>query len=261
MPEFESDEPMPESEAAETTESTPALPSISRRRFATVLGAGGLLVAGGAMAAPRISTIRFGAKAAVGTPHGGSTTTTISGEGSTTTIPGGKGKISLSPNHAPCVGGVVTVTATGFVPKTSVTIEIDSPAHTLAVTTADNAGNVKVNVTMPNSPTGPHSLLAVGLAPGGQTMTLSAPVNIKTQGECKTSNEGETTETTAAVDATGSASSGASGHGDSSLPFTGTDSAELALLGVAAAVAGRVIYGFAKKRRDEIEETEPGTDA
>ena len=239
------------------------LPSISRRRFATVaVGAGSLAIAGGALASPRISTIRFAAKAAVGSAPPGSTTTS-------TTIAGQGGAISLSSTN-PCAGRDLTIHARGFAGKTAVTLEIDSAANTLGVTTCDSQGAIDTVVKLPRHPTGTHQLLLVGVAPGGRTLTLRTEVNIKTEEECAVGPEGTTSTSTSLPK--GSTSVPASTtppttppttpvttegrkptRTGSGLAFTGTDTTELALLGAAAAVAGRMLYGIAAGRGEDEE--------
>ncbi len=240
-------------------------PSISRRRFTTLVGAGSLAVAGSAVASPHISTLRFGAKARVGSPppHGSTTTTTSTTVAPTSTVvPEDRGKLTVD-DHAPCAGNKLLVTATGFAKNVSVALEIDSAAYPLGVTTADSKGQVNTTVTLPkNGPLGPHKLVAVGLGADGTTLTLSTPINIKDQGNCRTGPEGSTV-TTAHGDAvsgkdagtgtsTGTAgTTSATSSGSGSLAFTGTDALGLALVGGAAAAAGRTMYGIARKRRGE----------
>ena len=248
-------------------------PSISRRRFATVaVGAGSLALAGGALASPRISTIRFAAKAAVGSAPPGSTTTS-------TTIAGQTGSISLSSN-SPCAGADLIVQARGFAAKTAVTLEIDSDATTLGVTTCDSQGRIDTIVKLPRHPTGPHDLVLVGVAPGGRTLTLRTQVDIKTEAECAVGPEGTTSTTTTTTNPKVSTSTPSSTtptttppttpvttesrkptRTGSGLAFTGTDTTELALLGAAAAVAGRMLYGIAAGRGGEEDDLADEGDA
>src|SRR4051812_31685938 len=151
---------------------------LSRRDFAARFGAGSAAAVGVAWAAPHITTIKFAAKAAVGSAPPGSTTTT------STTIEGEVGSVSLS-SHDPCAGDILIVRARGFVPKTAVTIEIDSAEHTVAVTTAGGQGRINVAVRLPTTvPTGVRDLVVVGVKPGGRTLTLHVPVTIRSVEEC-----------------------------------------------------------------------------
>jgi hypothetical protein len=242
-----------------------ALPSISRRRFNTLIGAGSAAALGAGFVAPHISTIKFARKAAVGSPPPGSTTTTTIGPTGTTTPNQGNGRLSIS-NHAPCAGNAIGVIATGFAPKTAVSLQIDSPAYPLGVVTADASGGVNTVVQLPaNAPLGPHKLVAAGVQLGGKSLTLTAPVNIKTQGNCDTgtgsqgSNDGSNGSNGdgSSVDVSGDTGHQSTSNGSGSLAFTGTDSTRLALLGAGAAVIGRVVYGAANAGRDEDQEDAP----
>ena len=223
--------------------------------------------------APHISTIKFARKAAVGSPPPGSTTTstTIGPTGTTTPREVPNGKIAIT-DHSPCAGNSVGVVASGFVPKTAVSLQIDSPAHPLGVLTADGSGRVSTVVQLPaNGPTGPHKLVASGIQPGGKSLTVSTQVNIKVQGDCDTTtgSQGSTPSSvdvsgdtsTPTTSGTGTGGTGGTGGGASSgggtLAFTGTDSTRLALLGAGAAVIGRVVYGAANAGRDEDQEDRP----
>src|SRR6476619_93431 len=107
---------------------------LSRRDFTRRFGGGSVAAVGLAWAAPKITTIKYSAKAKAGSPPPTSSSTT------TTSVPVGQlGHISLS-ESSPCVGDTIHVKADGFARKTAVTLEIDSPAHTLGVTTANGDG-------------------------------------------------------------------------------------------------------------------------
>jgi hypothetical protein len=236
-------------------------PGISRRDFATRVGGGGALFGVAWVAAPQIRTLRLAARAAqVGSEPPGTTTTT-------TTTPGGnpQGTIFLS-DHAPCAGNNIVVNASGFVPKTAVTIEIDSPAHTLAVTTADAQGRISRAVALPTSgPLGPHSIVVVGVAAGGKTLTLSSPVNIKDQGNCETpppstgpgngngngNGQGTGQGTTGGNPRTGSRRGGG---GEEPLAFTGTDPTRLAVIGLGAAAFGRFLLALGRRGSEDEDE-------
>ena len=106
-------------------------------------------------------------------------------------------------------------------------------------------------------------------------MTLSAPITIKTEAECRVDDEGSTTTSTtrdarydlADVDVRRrrpprpSAShnkkvAAAKPLGGNSLAFTGTDAINLALVGGAAALGGRALYGLARRSDDDDEDEE-----
>jgi len=239
---------------------------MSRRDFTSFVGKGSAVAAGMVWAAPKISTVKLAKKAAAGSPPPGTTTTTttIAGQGNPT--------ISVS-NASPCGGDTIAVNGRGFVPKTAVSLEIDSPANSLGVTTADSNGNIAVTLRLPTSvPTGSHNLVAVGVQAGGRTLTLEAPLHIKTRAECETGPEGSTATTLANTGTTGVAGTttpgttrttgngkGSSGttkvsNEGSPLAFTGTDTVDLALIGAAAAVGGRALLGLVGRDRDEDDE-------
>jgi hypothetical protein len=312
------------SEDGQNARETPETGSgLSRRDFTTRFGAGSAAAVGLAFASPHISTIRFAAKAAVGSPP--PTTTT-------TTIPGQPGTVRVS-SSAPCEGDVLTVAADGFAPKTAVALEIDSDEHTLGVATAGSEGKLNVSVRLPSGLTGSHDFVVDGVRPGGRTLTLKQRIRIKTKAECegtttttsppetttsapetttsgpetttsgpgttgpgpattgpapgtRTAATGTTTTTRRGATPTTSTSPTSSGpsttiaaaqahlpgtggntpstpstpHGTSNgsgfLAFTGTDSVDLALLGAAAAVGGRALFGLVSHHNESDEEEE-----
>jgi hypothetical protein len=245
--------------------------SLSRREFTTRVGAGSAATFAMAFAAPKISTIRLTSRAAqVGSP----TSTSTSSSTTSTTVggQGPKGKIKLS-RSAACVGDTIVVQADGFAPNTAVNLQIDSSAFVIGVVTANNKGEITVNVKLKSDyPQGPHKIRAVGIAPGGRTLTLDAPINIKTQGDCDddVENEGTTstvvagqtstsvTPTSAPVTPTSSRVSTGGGttpsQGSGSLAFTGSDAVDLAVVGIAAAVGGRALYALARNGEDDDDE-------
>ena len=224
------------------------------------------------LAAPKITTIRYAAKAKAGSPPPTSSTTTTS-----TSVPVGElGHMTVS-DSSPCVGDKIHVKADGFAPETAVTLEIDSPAYSLGVTTANGDGKINVQVELSKGePTGADTLKAVGVQPGGKTLTLSVSITIKTEAECRTHEEGSTTtstpgtlgsttptstptSTTPTTKAAGEHQQGGGGGtplGGNSLAFTGTDAVNLALVGGAAAIGGRALYGLARRSDEDEDEDE-----
>jgi hypothetical protein len=260
----------------------PSPPRLSRRDFATRFGAGSAAAVGMAWASPHISTVRFARKAQVGSPPPGTSTTTSS------TIAPPEGHIELN-TVTPCEGDICSVRADGFAPRTAVTLELDSPEHTLGVTTAGVRGRINVTVRLPSGLTGDHVFVVVGVRPGGRTLSLTVPVKIKTAQECQIPPQGSTTTTTQPPGSTtttrpgnrptttvspstsvppstsvapantqegGGGGGGVQGasNGGGFLAFTGTDSVDLALLGAAAAVGGRALFGLVAHRDDEDED-------
>jgi hypothetical protein len=223
---------------------------ISRRRFTKNVGAGSAAALGLMFAAPKISTIRYAARAAVGSPPPPGSTTT------TTTTPGRTGRMTVDePN--PCAGTAIHIHAEGFVPKTAVMFALDSPAHVLGTTTANGDGRVNVTYNIPvTGPFGAHEIKATGVQPGGKTLVLSAPITIRTVADCHQGTQGSTVPGTGSssppttVPTTTPATSPQAEQGGQSLqqgskmPFTGMNSTDLALAGGAAALAGWALYGI-----------------
>jgi hypothetical protein len=218
--------------------------SLSRREFAKRAGVGSAAAAGLVWAAPKISTIRYAAKAAAGSLPPTPTTTET---GPVTTL-GGKVTVSVA---SPCVGTQVRVIANGFAPGAGVAIQIDSAAHAVDMVHADASGAVDVVVTIPTTvPTGPRTLRVVGPMPGGSPQTLTTAITIKTAAECAPGGTG--------VGATGTPVDGApgvagAGTGSGSLPLTGSDAIDLAVIGAAAAIGGRVLYGATRRAPKPID--------
>jgi hypothetical protein len=262
---------------------SPASPGIgmSRRDFATKIGLGSAAAVGLAIGAPNIRTIAFATKAKAGSPapRGGTTTTT--------SVPHGHGKIAVS-NHSPCVDDALNVQASGFVPHTAVALELDSPGFVLGNTTADATGSIDVQITLTNSMAGTHKIVVSGIQAGGRALVVSASVHIKTEAECRQGPQGSTTVpgspsttisgatqsstpgtsampgTSATSGTSGTPGSPGQGHGSQAiggehiqegngLAFTGTDAIDLALIGAAATVGGRLLYGLARSGDDEEE--------
>jgi hypothetical protein len=96
-------------------------------------------------------------------------------------------------------------------------------------------------------------------------------VTIRTEEECRVHDEGTTTTTTptggtvspasttptstsTATTAPGGSvgpSGSGNGQGGGTLAFTGTDAIDLTIVGAAATVGGRLLYGLARPRDDE----------
>jgi hypothetical protein len=230
---------------------------LSRRQFARKVGGGSAAALGLMWAAPNISTIRYAAKAVVGSGPPTSSTTT------TTTPVGAEGTMTVD-NPNPCAGTAIHIHASGFAPNTAVNLELDSPANPLGTTTANSNGRINVLYKVPLSgPFAAHSVIATGVKPGGQTLVLSAHIVIKTVADCEQGHQGSTVPTTAgastSVPATTTPTTAPKkvhGQGEalqkgSNLPFTGRNSTDLALTGGAAALAGFAVYGMAAGRDDE----------
>jgi hypothetical protein len=213
---------------------------LSRREFAKRIGAGSAAAAGLVWVAPKISTIRYATKV----PTGSHPPTP---EPTTGSVPVGSlgGEISLSAT-SPCVGTDVRVIARGFAPHAPIALQIDSAAHAVGIATADADGEVDALVTVPmTAPTGPRTLRAVGPRAGGGTLALSVPVTIKSEAECARD------DTTAGTPVPPPGDQGSDGSG--SLPLTGSDAIDLAIIGGAAAIGGRVLYGASRPPNKRID--------
>ena len=221
--------------------------SLSRREFAKRAGVGSAAAAGFVWAVPRISTIRYAGKAAAGSRPPTSTTTET---GPVQTL-GGKVTVSV---ESPCVGAQVRVTADGFAPGAGVAIQIDSAAHAIGVVNADAGGAIDVLVTIPTTaPTGLRTLRAVGPMPGGSPQTLTTPITIKTAAECAAPDGTGVGAAGSPVGADGPAGVAGAGKGGGSLPLTGSDAIDLAVIGGAAAIGGRVLYGATRRAPQPID--------
>jgi hypothetical protein len=71
-----------------------------------------------------------------------------------------------------------TLTGSGFAPNSQVTVGIYSAPATLVTAMSDAAGNVSVEVTIPEGYTGSHTLAISGIAPGGAPRVLTLPVTV-----------------------------------------------------------------------------------
>jgi hypothetical protein len=236
---------------------------LSRRQFARKVGGGSAAALGLMWAAPKISTIRLAASNPGSSPPTSTTTTT--------TIPGSVGGMSVDdPN--PCAGTSLHIHADGFAPNTGVNFTLDSPANPIGNATANSAGKINALYPVPlTGPFGAHTIIATGQKPGGQTLTLSAPIVIKTVADCHQGTEGSTVPPTTAPGASTSVPAtttptttkpkhekqqGESLQQGSNLPFTGMNSTDLALAGGAAALAGWAIYGIGGSRDRDDEDVD-----
>ena len=257
-------------------ESVPSV-GLSRREFSRRIGTGSAAAAVGLVwAAPKISTIRYATKVVAGSPPPATSTTTST---TPTSVPVGRqGGISVS-TGSPCAGDNLGVSASGFVPHTAVRLELDSAENSLGVTTADRTGSIDVSVHLSShTPAGPHTIRVVGVQSGGRTLTLRATITIRSEEECRVGTKGSTTTTpstthvgprsttpgttatspiTAKVSTppgTSEVSPGTTTLSGGALAFTGTDAVDLALIGAAAAVGGRALYGLARRGDDDLDE-------
>jgi hexosaminidase len=111
-------------------------------------------------------------------------------------------------------GDEVTATASGFVGN--VAFELHSTPINLGTALANSVGIASVTAKMPTGVIGVHTVTATGKTVAGQTVTLTAPINISPM--------------TAVTAVTSTPSVG--------LAFTGADIFSLAIVGVALIGAG-----------------------
>jgi hypothetical protein len=123
------------------------------------------------------------------------------------TLPSTGGSTTLT------AGGSVTIHGTGFAPHANISIGVYSSPTNLDAITADATGAFTDSVTIPAAFSGSHTLVAEGDAPDGSARVLASPITVQA----------------------------ASGSG--SLPFTGLNTALLALSGL-----GLILAGFALVR-------------
>jgi LPXTG-motif cell wall-anchored protein len=130
----------------------------------------------------------------------------------------------------PCPGGAVSITAKTFTPGSTVDVKLDGTA--LATATADGAGVITLDATVPETTTnGSHTITATGPGSDNAPLDLTATIDV-------TSCEQTTTTTVAA------------GGGGGNLPRTGSDSTmNLVRVGLGLAALGGVLLAVATKRR------------
>lgn len=75
-------------------------------------------------------------------------------------------------------GDPVTVSGSGFDPGSEVKVTIESDPVLLATVTATASGSFSVDVTIPSSFTGVHTLEATGIAPDGSVRVLATQITI-----------------------------------------------------------------------------------
>jgi LPXTG-motif cell wall-anchored protein len=131
----------------------------------------------------------------------------------------------------PTPGQTITAQGRTFAPGAGVTMTLSSVPVVIANGSADAAGVVTVDATIPaDTPIGPHTITAAGEAPDGSPLSLTVSINV--------------------VPADGEGESAAGADSGSSLPRTGDDtSMPLARIGLLLAAIGGIITAVAAKRR------------
>ncbi len=88
------------------------------------------------------------------------------------------GPLSLSA-YQPLAGGTVTVAGSGFALDSNVYVTFESTPLLLATATADASGDFSVDVTIPYSSSGQHTLVATGLDPQGSARVLTSIIQVR----------------------------------------------------------------------------------
>ena len=130
----------------------------------------------------------------------------------------------------PSPGQTITIQGQTFAEGATATVVLNSDPVTLGSATANAAGQIVLQATIPtDTPLGSHTLVASGPAPNGQTLSLSLAIEV--------------------VPAQG----GGTGTSGGNLPRTGeSTSLPLAKVGLGLLAAGGVIYSIAAKRRKAL---------
>ena len=130
----------------------------------------------------------------------------------------------------PTPGQTISIEGCTFAAGSTTTVALTTVPVTLGTPTADAAGVIRLDGTIPADITlGSHTLTATGPAPDGTTLSLSLTLNV--------------------VAAGGSGS----GTGSGPLPNTGSDSSiPLAQVGLGLAALGGVVVALAGRRRRSL---------
>ena len=130
----------------------------------------------------------------------------------------------------PSPGQTITIQGQTFAQGATATVVLNSDPVTLGSATANAAGQIVLQATIPtDTPLGSHTLVASGQAPNGQTLSLSLAIEV--------------------VPAQG----GGTGTSGGNLPRTGdSTSLPLAKVGLGLLAVGGVIYSIAAKRRKAL---------
>ncbi|MGY1813920.1 hypothetical protein [Blastococcus sp. SYSU D00820] len=156
------------------------------------------------------------------------------------TVPAASGPLDAGPATADPVpaGAEVTLTGSGFLPNSTVTLVVYSTPTVLGTVTTDGAGAFTTTVTLPAGlPAGAHTLVASGVDPAGNPYHLTSGVTVTASGGAPTAT---------ATSATGPGVSGG-------LASTGADIAVPAIGGLAALVVGGGLVLAGRRRRPAAE--------
>ena len=134
----------------------------------------------------------------------------------------------------PSPGETITLTGQTFQAGSTVTLTLHSEPVTLGSATADAAGKMALQATIPSdTPLGSHTITADGTAPDGSPLSLSVSLTV----------------VPAAANG-GTGANNGNGNGSGNLPRTGAEwTLLLTKLGIGLAAAGGVFVAVAAKRR------------
>ena len=116
-------------------------------------------------------------------------------------------------------GAPVVVKGSGFAPNANISIGVYSSPTDLDALTADATGSFSDSVTIPASFSGAHTLVAEGVAPDGSARVLETPITVRAASSAGT------------------------------LPFTGANTALMALSGLGLIVSGLALIRTAAVSR------------
>jgi hypothetical protein len=151
---------------------------------------------------------------------------------------------SLTAPSVVTAGKTYPVSGLGYAAGTPVTIAIYPGPSALATATADATGAFRTSVTVQSSLRGPHTLLSVGIEPGGDVRFLESPVDV--QAPATDDDTGDDTRNTG----TGSCPDDSAGHGTTSaLATTGADSVGALIAAAAAIAGGGILLAMTHRRR------------
>ena len=134
----------------------------------------------------------------------------------------------------PSPGETITLTGQTFQAGSTVTLTLHSEPVVLGSATADAAGKMALQATIPSdTPLGSHTITADGTAPDGSPLSLSVSLTV----------------VPAAANG-GTGANNGNGNGSGNLPRTGAEwTLLLTKLGIGLAAAGGVFVAVAAKRR------------
>jgi hypothetical protein len=153
------------------------------------------------------------------------------------TLPTSTGDLDVNPDTV-TAGGTVTFSGGGFAPGSNATAGMYSTPVALGVGTADSAGDITVDVTIPSGTTGSHTLILYGVDNSGGVVALTKTVTVTAATSTPTPTD--TTDPTDDPDP----------DNDGGLPKTGPEDFAMTLLwGAVALQIGLIVAVRASRSR------------